>query len=510
MNNINISIQQSKNITEQVNYNIIDKLFDISKYNNNENTTLTGNINSLTAYRDAVDYLRSNYQNLIINIIDNNYYIRFEDNEVFNVLINSRYYTGDGIGVTEDNAANMLLDDIFQNNENIISFNELKYFTRSITNNTYLMFSNCTNLKFIDISYNTHFRGNAFGGCTNLEYFHGRNSTKGLLDLSNITTTYISGNVFNKCEKIEHVILPNTITTLQNGVFYQCYGLKQINTSNIISLNYNCFCDCIGLTELDISNVTYIGYNCFKGCTGLINISWPSGVKQIENYVFMNCANLESVGDVSNLEGTIGASAFENCHKLKRLNLSNKITILGDDAFWECNELEEVGDVSNVTTCVDGTFMNCRKLTSLNFSNKLTSIDDRSFVGCGSITSFGDLSGLTGSIGGSFVWCSSITEYPTIKDSTITKLSNTFEKNTSLISIILPETLEELGPDVFYSCTSLQSVYFTSTQPPILDSNSLRSNNATFYVPAVSLELYKTAPIWSNYINRIQPYTTLP
>lgn len=152
--------------------------------------------------------------------------------------------------------------------------------------------------------------------------------------------------------------------------------------------------------------------------------------------------------------------------------------------------------------------MACKKLRSLNFSNKLTEISNRSFLNCESITSFGDLSGLTGQIGASFVGCKSITEYPTFKNCTATKLSGTFEDNISLISITLPPTITSFGGDVFYGCTSLQSVYFTSLTPATIEQNSFRQNNAVLYVPASALEAYRNANGWKDwYLNRIQPYT---
>jgi hypothetical protein len=63
VNNINVS---QSNTVEQVNCYIIDKLYFtakaiIDKDNNKDKTTLVGNINTLSAYKDAVDYLRNNF-----------------------------------------------------------------------------------------------------------------------------------------------------------------------------------------------------------------------------------------------------------------------------------------------------------------------------------------------------------------------------------------------------------------------------------------------------------------
>ena len=136
INNINVS---QSNTVEQVNCDIIDKLYFttkaiIDKDNNKDKTTLLGNINTLSAYKDAVDYLRNNFLNLLINVVDSKYYIRFKDNTVFQILMNSSAYYGDGTGITENDAANMTISNaLFENNTNIVSFDELKYFTKAIT-----------------------------------------------------------------------------------------------------------------------------------------------------------------------------------------------------------------------------------------------------------------------------------------------------------------------------------------------------------------------------------------
>lgn len=510
-----ITISQSNDV-EQVNSVLIDNIYNtvkaiIDKDNNKNNTYLKGNLNSSVAYKDAVDYLRSNFSNLMINIVDNKYYIRFEDNEVFNVLMNELGY-GDGVGITTDEAANILFNLNFKNNTNITSFNELIYFTKQITGNYALQFDGCTNLQCIDLSNNKYANSHLCHNCQNLEYFHGRNSTKGLLDLSNITSNFVDTYSFKLCKKLEHVILGSHINQLNKFCFQSCSALFEINIENITLFGEGCFEGCTSFTSIDISSAIGIGYHAFSGCSNLTTVISTNSITTISRYAFYNCTKLVDGPDCSNLSGELAGSVFENCYALKTINLTDKITSIGDDALWSCTSLEDVGDVSNVTKLVDRAFHNCKNLTSLNFTNKFTSIPSSSFYGCEKLTSFGDLSGLTGDLGGgAFQGCKAITgEFNTngFGNSTITSIgSSAFENCTGLTIITIPETVTYIYKDAFYNCYALQSIYFKSLTPPTLHSQALRQNNAILYVPAEALSDYQNADVWSTiYINRIQAY----
>lgn len=105
---------------------------------------------------------------------------------------------------------------------------------------------------------------------------------------------------------------------------------------------------------------------------------------------------------------TIERLAFSNCEKLKTIDLSNVITI-ERNAFMECESLESV----NLNSCVDllgGAFYDCRLLKEVQL-NVVKSIGTYAFTG------------------------------------------------TIIEEITLPETLELLGVDAFYSCNVLNKVY---------------------------------------------------
>jgi hypothetical protein len=87
--------------------------------------------------------------------------------------------------------------------------------------------------------------------------------------------------------------------------------------------------------------------------------------------------------------------------------------------------------------------------------------------------------------------------------------SSTFEECNSLTSITIPDGVTSIGNHAFYECSSLASVYCKSTIPPALKDYYIFDYNAPnrkIYVPRASLNAYKTANGWSNYVDAIEPY----
>lgn len=94
-----------------------------------------------------------------------------------------------------------------------------------------------------------------------------------------------------------------------------------------------------------------------------------------------------------------------------------------------------------------------------------------------------------------------------VLDSTVTTIGQfAFANCTSLTSIDIPSSVTSIRSGAFQGCTALTSVTVNATNPPNLATNSFNSTNSSFvvYVPASSLESYKTASNWKTYADRIQ------
>lgn len=83
-----------------------------------------------------------------------------------------------------------------------------------------------------------------------------------------------------------------------------------------------------------------------------------------------------------------------------------------------------------------------------------------------------------------------------------------FSNCTSLTSVTIPSGVTNIGNHVFYICSSLTSVTVNATIPPSLGQYVFyKTNNCPIYVPAESVDAYKSASGWSDLASRIQPIT---
>ena len=94
--------------------------------NSASRTDLQGSINiNGYVYEDSFNAIREYFgSNLNIRVLG--YYIRFKDSQVESICAT---HWGDGTGITRDWASSANLGTVFRNNTDIISFNELVYFT---------------------------------------------------------------------------------------------------------------------------------------------------------------------------------------------------------------------------------------------------------------------------------------------------------------------------------------------------------------------------------------------
>jgi hypothetical protein len=93
-----------------------------------------------------------------------------------------------------------------------------------------------------------------------------------------------------------------------------------------------------------------------------------------------------------------------------------------------------------------------------------------------------------------------------------------FKDNTNLTDVIIPSTITSIGESAFAGCSNLKSITVNSTTPIVFPSASrTRGGSSVFegvdkttcilYVPEGSVELYKTAPGWSEFQN-IKPISS--
>ena len=149
--------------------------------------------------------------------------------------------------------------------------------------------------------------------------------------------------------------IPNSVTTIGDRAFGGCTGLTSIIIPNSVTrIGQYAFNVCTGLTSITIPNsVTSIGQYAFNGCSGLTSITIPSSVTTIGDYAFRGCSGLTSITIPSSVT-TIGGSAFNSC-SLSSLNLPEGLTEIGSYAFSH-NSLQEIRLPASVVKLGDNPF----------------------------------------------------------------------------------------------------------------------------------------------------------
>ena len=199
----------------------------------------------------------------------------------------------------------------------------------------------------------------------------------------------------------------------------------------------------------------------------------------------------------------IANEAFRN-RSLKSIILPNNLTKIGNSAFSN-NQLTSVTIPNSVTSIGQGAFSN-NQLTSVTIPNRVTSIGKNTFYR-NQLTSVTIPNSVT-SIGERAFYNNNLTSV-TIPNSVTSIGQSAFESN-QLTSITIPNSVTSIGERAF-SSNQLTSVTIHAVNPPaittvgnILGYNSYDSS-LKIYVPAQSVNAYKTAIGWKSYADKIFP-----
>ncbi len=244
-------------------------------------------------------------------------------------------------------------------------------------------------------------------------------------------------------------------------------------------------------------SVTTIGNYTFSGCSGLTSVTIPNSVTSIGDRAFYLCHDLTSV-TIPNSVISIGVGAFSNCSGLTSVTIPNSVTYIGAGAFHSCIGLTSVSIPNSVTNIESETFLFCSSLTSVTIPNSVVFIGASAFCYCTSLTS-AIIPNSVISIGGSAFQCTALTSV-TIPNS-VGYIGNwAFRGCSDLSSVTIPNSVTTIGSYAFADCSKLENVYCLTEQVPYTNTNAFDKSypeNAMLYVPAESLNEYKTTEPWS-------------
>ena len=185
------------------------------------------------------------------------------------------------------------------------------------------------------------------------------------------------------------------------------------------------------------------------------------------------------------------------------VEIGNCVTTIDDGAFESCSALTSVSISDSVTSIVKYAFNNCRNLTNVNIPSGVTVLTDGVFHMCSSLTSITIPSGVTSIGEHTFGYCSSLTGV-TIPNGVTSIGEAAFNRCGSFTSVTIPSGVTYIGHVAFNHCTGLTGITVEAITPPTIGSAFDDTNNCPIYVPAESVDTYKTTNVWSDYADRIQ------
>lgn len=318
----------------------------------------------------------------------------------------------------------------------------------------------------------------------------------------------ISKQCFYECYALEDIILPESVDEIEEGAFEKCSSIESVEMQSVQKVGNRAFSYCRALAEvrfseklkeigagafnfcaltdtLDLSSVSKIGADAFS-CTLIKKVILSDSLERLEYGTFQSCNLLEEINFPSKLASIgdccfrgagiskavfgeslreIGALAFDNCKKLYIAELPESMEIIGSFAF-EDTLIETLVIPEGLSVIGYRAFGNCKKLETLHFNAKNCKVERymadgteeldyenlkeaSPFYGC-SIKEIFLGEGITSIGGGSALY-------------------GTFEDCSEIESVIIPDTVSQIGAAAFKNCSSLETAVISDSVTEIAD-----------------------------------------
>lgn len=172
----------------------------------------------------------------------------------------------------------------------------------------------------------------------------------------------IGSYAFYRCEKLDTIKIPDTVTVIERCAFALCSSLSGELTisENIAKLGSYAFSQ-TGYTALNYNSASINPGGAFSE-TKLTTVNLGNNVKAIPNNMFYGCTDLKTV-TLPDSVTKIGSEAFAKCTSLENVTMSDNITEIGEKVFDGCAKLTEITIPKNVT-----------KLDTTVFTSNLTTV----------------------------------------------------------------------------------------------------------------------------------------
>lgn len=289
--------------------------------------------------------------------------------------------------------------------------------------------------------------------------------------------TAVDEEAFYNCLNLQSVSFPDTLLDIGQRAFYRCNLQSLVIPDNVVIGN-SAFCRNEQLSDVLLGeNVSFQDYyrdgfenggSAFADCPLLLTAGPADGdydiritfgnTRSIAAYAFDACSSLTEV-TIPESVIVIGESAFNGCTNLKSINLPDSLMSIDQYAF-AATGLVDVIIPESALTIQEGAFSQCQSLQSVQLPEGMTRLYSDVFSGCSALSSIDIPSGVTVIDNRAFYGCTSLNGI-TLPDNLLEIGYQVFANCTSLTHISLPNGLEYLD-GTFAGCTALSSIRLPS------------------------------------------------
>ncbi|MBQ9950568.1 MAG: leucine-rich repeat protein [Clostridia bacterium] len=286
----------------------------------------------------------------------------------------------------------------------------------------------------------------AFTGCDSFTEitFH-----EGLITLSRYA--------FDHCDKLQKVTLPDTVIDIGERAFKDCVSMTSfdypLGWANVprISSSYNVFQNCQSLKEITVpEGVTATPVGAFAGSAFIEKVNLPSTLLNLGDFAFHGCVALSEI-ELNEGLTRLGQYAFNGCTVLPNLQMPTTLEFVGYVCFANCDSFTEITFHDGLLTLSEGAFSGCDKLVRVDLPDSVTALGARAFEYCPSLTSF-DYPKSWNDIPAGWVYAQVLRGSPNVKE------------------IVVPEGVEYMPKWVFWGCDSIEKVTLPSTLKELPDN----------------------------------------
>ena len=266
---------------------------------------------------------------------------------------------------------------------------------------------------------------------------------------STYSVTSIGGSAFGGCSGFTgSLTIGNSVTSIGYAAFGGCSGFTGSLTigNSVTTIGYSAFSGCSGFTgDLTIPNsVTTIDWDAFRGCSGFTgSLTIPNSVTKISERAFLGCSGFSEVH--YNATNCAGFSTYYDYYDVTpypfsgcggTLIIGDNVEIIPKNMFRDGAFTGELTIGNSVSTICEGAFANCKGFTGeLVIPNSVKIIEGRTDSDWHNRSAFQDCTGFTGL---SFI------------GNSITKIGTyAFHGCSSLITVIIPNTVNSIGKNAF-------------------------------------------------------------